>query len=342
MASMSPLRFLRQPVDWLRALTRFGADISGGPNFAYELCARRVKPQELAELDLSRWKVAFTGAELVRPETLEAFAARFAPAGFEPTAFYPCYGLAEATLLVSGGTRAQRPRVLSVTRDTLAREGRAVPAQGDEARALVSVGAAGPEHEVAIVDPAQRRERPPSEVGEIWVRGPSVTEGYWRREDDTAEVFAAFTADERGPYLRTGDLGFVCDGELYVTGRIKDVIVVNGRNIYPTDVERACERAVEGLRAGCGAAFGVSSASGEERVAVVYEVRDAEDAGLAATLERLRRAVAMEVSMEPEAVVLVQPRSIPKTSSGKVQRWLVREHFLEERFDVVAAWRASR
>lgn len=337
---MSPTMFIRRPVEWLRAITRHRADLAGGPNFAYDLCARRVKPEHLAELDLSCWELAFSGAEPVRAETLDAFERAFGEAGFRRRAFYPCYGLAEATLLVTGGTRSGEPRILEVDRTMLARHDRAVPAGGDSCRSLVGVGSTAPDHELAIVDADSRRRLPDGEVGEIWVAGPSVAAGYWDREDETAESFEAFTEDGAGPFLRTGDLGFTNDGELFVTGRIKDVIVVNGQNVYPTDVERACERAVKGLRPGCGAAFGLSSDGGSERLGVVYELRRTEK-DPSKVIDGVRRAVSMEVKLEPEAIVLIEPHSITKTSSGKVQRWLARQEYLDDRLAKVAAWSRS-
>jgi acyl-CoA synthetase (AMP-forming)/AMP-acid ligase II len=338
---MSPAMFLRKPVEWLRAITRHRALLAGGPNFAYDLCVRRVKPEDRADLDLSSWGLTFNGAEPVRPDTLTAFTDAFAEAGFQRRAFYPCYGLAEATLLVTGGARFEAPRVLTVEPETLAREGRAVPA--DEGRPLVSVGWPDPGHELVIVDVDSARVLADGEVGEIWLKGPSVAAGYWRRDKETAESFEAVTADGRGPFLRTGDLGFIHDGELFVTGRMKDVVIVNGRNIYPADVERVCELASSGIRRGCGVTFGIENDAGEERIAVVYEVRADDEAELSEILDDLRRAVTREVSSEPEAIVLVEPRSVAKTSSGKVQRWVVREQYLEGGLATIAEWsRAER
>lgn len=338
---MSPTMFVRRPISWLQTITRHRGDTSAGPNFAYDLCVRRIKPEDRAELDLSCWTLAASGAEPVRPDTLAAFAEAFGEVGFDRRAFYPCYGLAEATLQATGGTRFDAPRVITVAADCLARDARAVAANGGPQRSLVSVGTPDPGAELEIVDVETARVLGEGEVGEIWLRGPSVTAGYWGRERESDESFRAFTADDRGPFLRTGDLGFTDGGELFVTGRMKDVMIINGQNVHPPEVELACERAVKGLRRGCGAAFGVPSDAGDERVAVVYEVRGDDPDELSEIIGGVRRAVAMEVSSEPEAIVLVEPRSIAKTSSGKLQRWLVRQQYMEGRLPSVAAWSRS-
>jgi acyl-CoA synthetase (AMP-forming)/AMP-acid ligase II len=341
---MPPVAFLQRPLRWLRAIARHRGTTSGGPNFAYELCLRRIGEAERAELDLSSWKVAFNGAEPVRAETLERFIDRFGPYGLRPDTITPCYGLAEATLYVTGRKPGEGWRSVSIARDALGRTGSARSATPDQsARSLVGCGSPAPQTRVLIVDPATREPRRDGRVGEVWVASPSVADGYWRREAETAETFQARTATGDGPYLRTGDLGFLRDGELFLTGRRKDLIVVNGQNYYPADIEAVCEAAVPEIRANCGAAFAVESQHGAaEELVVVYEV----DAGLdkeacASVIDAIRRCVSAEFGLPPRNVVLVAPRTVPKTSSGKVQRWLCRRQYLTGNLGAVARWPSS-
>jgi acyl-CoA synthetase (AMP-forming)/AMP-acid ligase II len=325
-ALMSPLTFLRRPLSWLRAVSNYRATVSGGPNFAYDLCVRRISAEEAAGLDLSDWEVAFNGAEQVRRATIDAFSERFAHAGFRREAFYPCYGLAEGTLMVTGGARLRTP----VFRERIE--------PGRQPRSVAGCGSPDRDHVVLIVDPESREPVQDGQAGEIWTAGPSVAGGYWRRPAETERCFAASLATTgQGPFLRTGDFGFLLDGELFVTGRIKDVLIVRGRNYYPTDVELACEATSPELRKGCGAAFGFER-EGRERVAVVYEVADRPGRDDDAVITAIRRATAHAIEAQVDAVVLIAPRTIPKTSSGKVQRHLCRTRFLERRLEAVAEW----
>jgi amino acid adenylation domain-containing protein len=340
---MSPFSFLQRPLRWLEAISRQRATTSGGPNFAYQLLADRVSDEQLATLDLSSWRVAFTGAEPVRVATLEQFASRFADSGFERGAFYPCYGLAEATLMVSGGRLGDGPVVARLQRPALER-GEAQPAtEAHEARELVAYGTAVDGHEIAIIDPGTRVAAAAGRVGEIWVRGPSVAERYWNRAEESAQLLQAERADTgEGPYLRTGDLGFLHSGELYITGRIKELILIAGRNLYPHDVELSAEACFEGLRRGCGAAFSVDSEA-EERLVLVQELEREAIRSLDAepVFRDIRRTIAEEHEAQLAAIVLVKPGSIPKTSSGKIQRAVTRQRYLDGELDVVAEWAPS-
>jgi amino acid adenylation domain-containing protein len=333
---MSPVDFLQKPLRWLSALSRYGGTVSGGPNFAYDLCARKVRPEDRAALDLSRWEVAFNGAEPVRAETLDRFAAAFASCGFRREALFPCYGLAEATLFVTGAGRAEAPVVGRFRAPQLERN----EAVADEAgRPLVSSGRAI-EQELAIVDPEGAR-LPAGKVGEIWVAGPSVAQGYWSRPEPSEATFRARAADGSGPWLRTGDLGFLAEGELFVTGRAKDLVIIRGRNHYPQDIELTVERSHPSLRPGCAAAFSVEEA-GEERLVVVQELRrEARGADTAEALEAIRRAVAEEHEVQLQAVVLIRTATLPKTSSGKVRRHACREAYLEGSLAAIAAWESE-
>jgi acyl-CoA synthetase (AMP-forming)/AMP-acid ligase II len=325
---MSPYTFLQQPYRWLEAITRYRATTSGGPNFAYELCVRRIGEEQRAALDLSSWRVAFNGAEPVRAETLERFARAFAPCGFRRQAFYPCYGLAEATLFVSGGEPGAGERVERVEPAALERGLAAPSPEREGGRPLVSCGRVWGGQEAAVVDPATGEPCGEGQVGEIWLRGPSVTQGYWSNAAATARDFGASLrgpAGPQGPYLRTGDLGFLSGGELFVTGRSKDLIILRGRNLYPQDVELTVERSHPALRPG-GAAFAVD-AEGEERLIVVQEVeRRARD--LDAVAGAVRRAVSEEHEARVWDVVLVKEGTVPRTSSGKIQRHACRAGYL--------------
>ena len=340
---LSPLAFLQQPVRWLRAISKTRATTSGGPNFAYELCVQKVSAEQRRELDLSSWSLAFNGAEPIRSDTLDRFATAFASCGFRREAFYPCYGLAEATLLVSAGRRLGGPLVRPFAAGELERP-----------RTLVGCGlAADPQPgypAIAIALPESGKPCAEGEVGEIWVRGPSVAQGYWRQPEETARVFAARFVDTsagdkaQGPFLRTGDLGFVAGGELFVTGRLKDLIILRGRNHYPQDIELTVERSHPALRPGCGAAFAIER-EGEERLAVMVEVhREHRQGGapeIAEIIAAIRRAVADEHEVVPDAVVLLKPATLPKTSSGKIQRHACRAAYLSGSLAAVASWRAE-
>ena len=252
---MAPVAFLQSPIRWLRAVSRYRAHTSGGPNFAYDLCARKITPEQAEGLDLSSWRVAFNGAEPVRAETLERFARAFEPYGFRSEALFPCYGLAETTLIVSAGAATAPPVVGRFRAGELARH-RAVEAPEEvETRELVGCGQVLGDLEVAIVEPESLARRAEGEVGEVWVAGGSVARGYWDRPEVTAETFEARTADGAGPFLRTGDLGFLRGGELYITGRIKDLIIIRGANHYPQDIERTVELSHPALVPGASAAF---------------------------------------------------------------------------------------
>jgi amino acid adenylation domain-containing protein len=337
---MSPLTFLQDPFVWLKAISERKGTCSGGPNFAYELCVRKITDAQKATLDLSSWELAFCGAEPVRAETLEAFAQAFAPCGFRREALYPCYGLAEGTLIVTGASRGQGARVRAFWRKELEAH-RAVPVGPDEARAheaqpQVSCGEAVPEQRVCIVDPGTRARLVDGRVGEIWVQGPSVAQGYWRRPTETEQAFGArVEGEDGGPWLRTGDLGFLHEGELFVTGRLKDLIIVRGRNHYPQDLERTVERSHPALRPGCTAVFSLAI-GGTEEVAVVQELdRRYPGQDWPTIADAIRRAVAEQHGLSVHTVTLIRAGTLPKTSSGKVQRSACRDAWLAGRLDPV-------
>ncbi|MEW6495755.1 MAG: fatty acyl-AMP ligase [Cyanobacteriota bacterium] len=357
MSLMSAVAFMQKPFRWLQAISRYKATTSGGPNFAYDLCIRKITPEQRANLDLSSWEVAFTGAEPVYAETLEQFAAMFEPCGFRREAFHPCYGMAETTLIVSGGLKTAPPIIRSV--DGAALEQNRVVAVAKEregTRKIVGVGRSWLDQKITIVDPESLTPCPENKVGEIWVSGPSVAQGYWNRPEQTEQTFNAYLKDtgdtavatagesnatERslGPFLRTGDLGFLQDGELFITGRIKDVIIIRGQNHYPQDIELTVEKSHPALRPGCGAAFAVQ-VKGQERVVVVQEVERSylRKLNTNEVVGNIQKAIAAQHALQIYATVLVKTGSIPKTSSGKIQRHACRSGFLAGTLNVVEDW----
>ena len=333
---MSPMSFLQRPFRWLQAISRYRAATSGGPNFAYDLCVRKITPEQRARLDLSSWSVAFNGAEPVRGETLDRFAEMFEPCGFRREAFYPCYGLAEATLIVSGGLKAAPPVVR--TFDAKALENRKVvdvPLLDEGARRLVGSGRTLPDEQIVIVDPESMTRCGPEQVGEIWVSNPGIAQGYWQRPAETKDVFEArLRGTNDGPYLRTGDLGFFQDGELYVAGRLKDLIIIRGLNHYPNDIELTVEKSHAAIRPGCGAAFTVEVRD-QAKLVIVYEIDRRQKGELGEMFEAIRRDVSREHELIVDSIVLVKAGSIPKTSSGKIQRHACRNAFLAEQLEIV-------
>jgi acyl-CoA synthetase (AMP-forming)/AMP-acid ligase II len=317
---MQPSTFLKRPIRWLEAITKWRATMTAAPDFAYDLCTKTITSTQLATLDLASLRTAVTGAEPIRAATIERFTRKFAPAGFRPEMFVPAYGLAEATLVVSAGTMST---VYSADAKAL-EHGVVQPGHGAE---LVRCGK--PAENVRIVDPDRRGVLEPGQVGEIWLAGPSVAAGYYNRPDRTSVVFRAYTSCGQGPYLRTGDLGAVVDGELVVTGRLKDVLIVRGRNLYTQDVEHVVRDIHPALGAGSGVVFAVPGTS-HEHVVVVHEVRTAMLAGL--TLDelaaRIKVTIARSFDMPAPSVVLTGRGSIRRTTSGKVRRPLMRTLFL--------------
>ncbi|XXY13216.1 amino acid adenylation domain-containing protein [Sorangium sp. So ce216] len=340
---MSPLHFLERPLRWLEAISRYRGTASGGPNFAYDLCVRKSSPEERERLDLRSWKVAFSGAEPVRAETLALFARTFEGCGFAAQAFLPCFGLAEASLLVTGKPPASAPGVTRVDARAL-EEGRAVESAAEGARSLVGVGRAPAGTRVLVVDPVAHRPCPDGRVGEIWVSGPHVAVGYWGDPEKSASTFGARLSGDAEPtlgdlrFLRTGDLGFLRGGELTVCGRLKDLIILRGRNYYPQDFERSTEESHPALRRGCSAAFSVE-VDGEERLVVAVEVDQRALAGTSSEeiFAAVRGAIAGDFDVHVHALALLTAGSIPKTSSGKIQRQACRGLFLEGSLGVVSA-----
>ncbi len=334
---MTPKFFIERPVRWLEAISRHRATISGAPNFAFQLCVERVRAAQLQDLDLSSWRVAFSGAEPVRRDTMSAFIERFTPVGLPTGALYPCYGLAEATLFVTGGMRGQGVEAFRFDTEMLA-QGKAVVA--DQGTSMVACGFPASGHTVRIIDPETMTERPAGHIGEIWTDGPSLAGGYWRRSRETTEAFVSY---EGGRWLRTGDLGFFHAGKLYIAGRLKDLIIIRGQNIYPQDIEQVIEEEVEAARKGRVAAFSVETEIGEGIGVAVEISRGMQKLIAVETLVTALSEAASASCREPlSVVVLLNPGALPKTSSGKLQRAACHQGWRERSLDAYAIYEYGR
>ncbi|AZC27739.1 non-ribosomal peptide synthetase [Pseudomonas sessilinigenes] len=327
---MSPAYFLGRPLRWLEAISEYGGTISGGPDFAYRLCSERVSESALERLDLSGWRVAYSGSEPIRLDTLERFAEKFSACGFTADNFLASYGLAEATLFVAGGVRGQGIPALHLDEQALA-QNRAEPGQGS---AMMSCGFSQPEHAVLLMDPQQLCELPDNRIGEVWAAGPSIAHGYWRNPEASAKTFVQHAGRT---WLRTGDLGFMRDGQLYITGRLKDLLIVRGHNLYPQDIEKTIEREVEVVRKGRVAAFAVTD-QGQEGIGIAAEISRSVQKILPpeALIKAIRQAVAEACQEAPSVVVLLNPGALPKTSSGKLQRSACRTRLADGSLDYYA------
>jgi 8-amino-7-oxononanoate synthase len=326
---MSPVAFLTQPIRWLEAISRFRATASGGPNFAYAWCTMKIDPSQCENLDLSSWEVAFNGAEPVRADVLDQFSEKFAPYGFNPKAFYPCYGMAETTLIVTGGSKYEAPVIRRFNKNDLV-EHRVVRTTEDdrEGRRLVGCGRVLEEEEVLIVNPETRRTLPDDQIGEIWINSPGCGLGYWQRPVESRETFQARLNPDNGKvYVRSGDLGFMDRGELFVAGRLKDMIIVRGVNRYPQDIEATVEHCHPLTRSGGCAAFAVTRWDREHLVIVCEVERTPSRQEYDEVINAIRASVTDEHELPPDAVVLVRAYSVPKTSSGKVQRHACKRNF---------------
>lgn len=341
---MSPPSFLQRPIRWLEAITRFRGNTCGAPNFAYDLCVDKITPEQKESLDLSSWTLAFCGAEPIRPETLERFARAFAGCGFRKTSFYPCYGMAESALIVSGADGPSEPRTFTVDRKSLESD-LVVPSEANDESSVTMVNCGPPiiDQKIIIVNPVTLLQCAPNQVGEIWVTGPSVAQGYWGMEEESRKTFQAFVADtNEGPFLRTGDLGFLNNGELFVTGRLKDLIIIHGSNHYPQDIELTVETSHSALQPAGGAAFSITE-NGKEQLVIVQELnRQNRQADINEVAGAIRQAVTEKHDLQIFAIVLIKPMSIPKTSSGKIQRRACKTAFLNGELEVVGEWRAKK
>jgi acyl-CoA synthetase (AMP-forming)/AMP-acid ligase II len=344
---MSPISFLQRPFRWLQAISHYKATTSGGPNFAYDLAYSKITSEQKASLDLSSWDLAFTGAEAVKAHTLKRFTSAFEPCGFRKKAFYPCYGMAEATLMVSGGIKSLPPVVNLFDKKALEQSRLAKLSKSREEKGnkeLVSNGRNLSEQKIVIVNPETLHQCQDDEVGEIWVLGSSIAQGYWNKQDKTEETFHAYVANTgEGPFLRTGDIGFFKKDELFIAGRLKDLIIIRGKNYYPQDIESTVEKSHQALCPSCGAAFTVEI-NGSEKLVVIQEVERSylKNLNVEEVLDSIQQSVVVHHGLHIFATILIKPASIPKTTSGKVQRYLCRSLFLSKNLNIVEQMKFSR
>ena len=329
---LAPVAFIQRPLTWLRAISDYRAEVAVAPNFGFDLCVERYRAEQMDGIDLSGWRLALNGAEPVRAETIERFAATFAPHGFAAGAIYPAYGMAEATVLIAAGKRGAGAVMRRLSRDGLQRHRAEAPRGSGDEQVAVGCGRALIGERIAIVDPATRRRLGPDRVGEIWVAGPNVAGGYWRNLEASEAVFGARIDGEAGAgWLRTGDLGFLdAAGELFITGRIKEVVIIRGANHYPQDIEDTVQSCHPALRRHGGAAFTAGDGVAAERLVVVQEVERTERNRIVAdeVVGRIREAIVSEHEIVPHEIVLLRPGALPKTTSGKIQRNLARQLWL--------------
>jgi acyl-CoA synthetase (AMP-forming)/AMP-acid ligase II len=331
-ALLATITFMRRPLSWLHAIHEYRGEIAGAPNFAFDLCVSRFRPEEMRGIDLSSWRLAVSSAEPVRAETIERFAATFGAYGFDRRAFYPAFGMAEATVLISGERHDTGPAMRAVSRTALQRDARIAPATEGDRSVLVGCGRELEGERIAIVDPQTRQSLAPCRIGEIWVAGANIAQGYWHNPEATAAVFnASLAGTDQARWLRSGDLGFLDErGELYITGRIKDVMIIRGVNYYPQDIEHTAQASHPALRRDAGAAFTVID-DAEEKLVVVQEVAREyrHEADLDDIVACVREAIVREHDVAVHRVLLLRPNALPKTTSGKIQRNLTRQLWLE-------------
>lgn len=332
---MSPMAFLKKPVRWLQAISDYQSTCSGGPNFAYDLCTHRVTDEQFAQLDLSSWQVAFNGSEPIRAETLRAFSDRFALAGFNYKTFYPCYGLAECTLFVSGDLNT--PTTITVDSSSFEQNQiHIVSTDTDLKTTTLTSSGIVEDLNVAIVNPDTQERLPKNQVGEVWISGDSVAQGYWNLDEITATTFKAkIVGEEELEYFRTGDLGFFHENKLFITGRIKELILLNGRNLYPYDIEREVQTLAPAFSGKAGAAFSIEV--GQEELVIVQEIKSLpmSEAKLQELVFRVKQAIAQSFEVKVSHVVFIKQASLPKTTSGKIQRKLTKNLFMDNNLEVV-------
>ncbi len=329
---LAPVAFIQRPLVWLRAISDYRAEVAVAPNFAFDLCVARYRPEQMEGIDLSRWQLALNGAEPVRAETIRRFSETFAPHGFAPSSIYPAYGMAEATVLISAGRRGAGPVMRTLSRDGLQQHRAGAPRDAGDGQVAVGCGQALAGERIAIVDPASRRRLPADRVGEVWVAGPNVARGYWRNAEASQAAFGAHIAGEADDaWLRTGDLGFIDEtGELFITGRIKEIVIIRGANHYPQDIEDTVQSCHPALRRHGGAAFTIRDGDEAERLVVVQEVERTQRHRIAPDeiIGRIREAIVSEHEIVPHQIMLLRPGALPKTTSGKIQRAQTRQLWL--------------
>lgn len=329
---LSPMMFLQRPIRWLNAISKYAVTTSGAPDFAYDLCTKKIKPEQLQQLDLSHWKVAFIGAEPIKIETLNKFTETFSVSGFDERAFYPCYGMSETILLASGGEKWQNFKQCQI--DKRALKNHRIELNGD-LQTFVSNGRVRDKHEIAIVNPDSEKRCAADQIGEIWLCGPSIAKGYWQQDEFTKKTFHAYLSDTgEGPYLRTGDLGFVLEGELYVVGRLKEMLIIRGRNHFPHDIELTVQQCHPGF-SNYSSAF-LTDKNGQQQLTIVQEVQrnycsksNSNTLDIKDSIKKIRHRVVDEHGLYVHQVFFVKIGAIPRTSSGKVRRVACQEKLLK-------------
>jgi len=339
---MPPVAFLQKPENWFKAVTKYKGTSIGAPNFSYDYCTEKISEEELINYDLSNLDNVFCGAEPIRKETFVNFTEKFKTSGFLKNAFYPCYGLAEGTLIVTGGNNSEEPKYINIDSSTLEKNKiKILEKETENSQSFVSCGHAWTDTKVVLVNPETFEKCKVDEVGEIWVQGSSVCKGYWNNPEETERTFNAYLKDGKtGPFLRTGDLGFFVDDNLYITGRIKDLIIIRGVNHYPNDIEHSIEKCHEALRPNSNAAFSVDI-NNEERLVIVQELERTYMRNLNSeeVFENIRKQISIEFDLQIYAIVLIKTGSIFKTSSGKIQRRACKKAFLENSLNEIASWK---
>lgn len=341
---MPPESFLQKPVLWLEAITKYHGTISGGPNFGYNLCTQKVSIEEYQSLDLHGWRIAYSGSEPIRKKTLEEFSDKFKKSGFQSHYFYPCYGMAEATLMISGCSPNNEPVYFKAELEALER-GSAVEVDLDNknSKQIVGCGHAWLDTDIRIVDPNNLTQCLDNQVGEVWVHSASVAQGYWNQEENTVKTFQAELVETGNKkFLRTGDLGFMSNGELFITSRLKDLIIIWGRNHYPQDIEYSVQQSHTALRLDCGAAFAIE-VDDQEKLVIVQEIERTflRNLNVEEVVSAIRESVSLNHDLQVYAIALIKPASIPKTSSGKIQRYACRQKFLQSDLAIVGEWRQN-
>lgn len=335
---INPTTFLRSPYIWLKVITNYKGTTVGGPNFALDYCVKNITEEQKKEINLSSIKVFFCGSEQIRVESLENFKNSFKICGFKPENFLPCYGLAESTLMVTGINRFESPTWIKVNKKDLEKSKKIVPeTKTDHSLKYVSCGYPWLDTDVIIVDPDTKQPLDEREIGEIWISGSSVARGYWNDQNETNLIFKAFTKENKGPFLRTGDLGFLHKNHLYVSGRIKDMIIIRGINYYPQEIEHTAENAHEALRINASAAFSIDM-DGSEGLVIINEVQRTalRDLNKEDVFRSIQSKIAEEYQIQARIIVLISPGSLPRTTSGKTKRYACKETFVADNLKVIA------
>ena len=338
---MPPMAFLKNPVNWLKGIQKYKATTVGGPNFTYEYCISKISNEDIKEIDLTSIKIAFCGAEPIRKSTYLKFSSKFESAGFAEKQFYSCYGMAETTLIVTGGYRNEKPKYLSVDTIYLSENKVVIVSEANKnSTSLVGCGHTWLDTKTEIVNPKTMQKCSHDEVGEIWISGPTVADGYWNNPEETKRTFGAMITDlNEGPFLRTGDLGFFHEKELFITGRIKDLIIIRGVNYYPHDIEYSIQMAIPEVRPNGGAAFPITVDDTEKLVVVQELERKAmRDTDHNLIIEKIREVIADEHELEVYSIVLIRAGSVPMTSSGKIQHRQTKYEYLHGDLSIVASW----